>query len=437
MKRRLLILVFSLLFGAIVAQAQQTSVTIAAVNNPDMLELKKLSAKFLEQNPNISLNWVIVEENILRQRVTTDVSTGSGQFDLVFLGLYEAPIFAKRGWLQPIGELPADYDIEDVFKSLRDGLSYDHKLVALPFYGESSFLMYRKDLFQQKGLKMPDQPTYDDIAKFAAALIDKDHGFYGLALRGQPGWGENMATVDTMANSFGASWFDMRWHPTLDTPAWKNALSTYVDLVKKYGPPGVTANGFNENLTLFSSGKAAMWIDATVAGGILENPKQSQVVGKVGYAPAPIAVTPNGSHWLWSWAFAIPSKAKNAEGAKKFAAWATSKQYIQLVADDLGWASVPPGTRKSTYENPEYQKKAPFAEATLKAMQTADPTNPCVQKVPYTGITFVGIPEFQSLGTTVGQNVAGLVTGKTSLEQTLKLNQNEAERTMKQAGYLK
>ena len=213
--------------------------------------------------------------------------------------------------------------------------------------------------------------------------------------------------------------------------------AAYVDLVKKYGPPGVTANGFNENLTLFSSGKAAMWIDATVAGGILENPKNSQVVGKVGYAPAPIAVTPNGSHWLWSWAFAIPSKAKNAEGAKKFAAWATSKEYIQLVANDLGWASVPPGTRKSTYENPEYQKKAPFAEATLKSMQTADPTNPCVQKVPYTGITFVGIPEFQSLGTTVGQNVAGLVTGKTSLEQTLKLNQNEAERTMKQAGYLK
>lgn len=437
MKLRLLTLAFSLFFGAIVIQAQQTSVTIAAVNNPDMLELKKLSAKFLEQNPNISLNWVIVEENVLRQRVTTDVSTGSGQFDLVFLGLYEAPIFAKRGWLQPIGELSADYDLEDVFKSLRDGLSYDGKLVAVPFYGESSFLMYRKDLFEQKGLKMPEQPTYDDIAKFAAALNDKDHGFYGLALRGQPGWGENMATVDTMANSFGASWFDMEWHPTLETPAWKNALSTYVDLVKKYGPPGVTANGFNENLTLFSSGKAAMWIDATVAGGILENPKQSQVVGKVGYAPAPIAVTPNGSHWLWSWAFAIPSKAKNAEGAKKFAAWATSKQYIQLVADDLGWASVPPGTRKSTYENPAYQKKAPFAAATLKAMQTADPTNPCVQKVPYTGITFVGIPEFQSLGTTVGQNVAGLVTGKTSLEQTLKLNQNEAERTMKQAGYLK
>lgn len=437
MNLRLQFVALSLLIGATVVEAQQTTVTIAAVNNPDMLELKKLSAKFLEQNPDVNLNWVIVEENILRQRVTTDVSTGSGQFDLVFLGLYEAPIFAKRNWLQPIGEVSAGYDIEDVFKSLRDGLSYDGKLYALPFYGESSYLMYRKDLLEQKGLKMPEQPTYEEIAKLAAALSDREHGIYGLALRGQPGWGENMATVDTMANSFGATWFDMDWHPTLDTPAWKNALSFYADLVKNYGPPGVTANGFNENLTLFSSGKAAMWIDATVAGGILENPKQSQVVGKVGYAPAPVAVTPNGSHWLWSWAFAIPAKAKNAEGAKKFAEWATSKQYIQLVAGDIGWASVPPGTRKSTYENPEYQKAAPFAQATLKAMETADPTNPCVKKVPYNGITFVGIPEFQSLGTVVGQNIAGMISGKTSVEQTMKLNQIEAERTMKQAGYLK
>src|SRR6201993_3532862 len=173
-------LVVAVCLSAISAYAQQKTVTICAVNNPDMIELKKLSTKFEAKNPDIKLNWVIVEENILRQRVTTDVSTGSGQFDLVFLGLYEAPIFAKRGWLQPIGELPADYDIEDVFKSLRDGLSYDGKLVALPFYGESSFLMYRKDLFEQKGLKMPEQPTYDDIAKFAAALNDKDHGFYGL-----------------------------------------------------------------------------------------------------------------------------------------------------------------------------------------------------------------------------------------------------------------
>jgi sorbitol/mannitol transport system substrate-binding protein len=437
MRLRVPSLLCPLLFSVSALRAEPTTVTIAAVNNPDMIELKKLSSNFEQKNPDITLKWVIVEENILRQRVTTDVSTGSGQFDLVFIGLYETPIFAKRGWLSPIEGLSSDYDLEDVFKSLRDGLSYEGKLYALPFYGESSFLMYRKDLFEQKGLKMPDQPTYDDVAKFAEALNDKAGSLYGIALRGQPGWGENMATVDTMANSFGARWFDMDWKPTLDTPEWKNALTTYLNLVQNYGPPGVTSNGFNENLTLFSSGKAAMWIDATVAGGILENPKQSQVVGKVGYAPAPIAVTPNGSHWLWSWAFAIPQKAKNPDGGKKFLQWATSKEYIQLVADDLGWASVPPGTRKSTYENPNYQKSAPFAQATLKAMETADPNKPGVQKVPYTGITFVGIPEFQSLGTIVGQNVAGLVAGKSSLEQTLKSNQNQALRTMKEGGYIK
>ena len=437
MNKPLKALLGSLLLGATALQAAQTTVTIAAVNNPDMLELKKLSAKFEEKNPDIALKWVIVEENILRQRVTTDVSTGSGQFDLVFIGLYETPIFAKRGWLHPLEDLSSEYDLEDVFKPLRDGLSYNGKLYALPFYGESSFLMYRKDLFEQKGLKMPDQPTFEDVAKFADALNDKAGGFYGLALRGQPGWGENMAIVDTMANSFGATWFDMEWHPTLNTPEWKNALSTYLNLVQKYGPPGVTSNGFNENLTLFAGGKAAMWVDATVAGGILENPKQSQVVGKVGYAPAPVAVTPNGSHWLWSWAFAIPKNAKNAKSAKEFVEWATSKDYIKLVAEDLGWASVPPGTRKSTYENPEYQKAAPFAQATLKAMETADPTNPCIKKVPYTGITFVGIPEFQSLGGVVGQNVSGMVAGKASVEETMKSNQAQAQRTMKQGGYLK
>ena len=437
MRKRVLSFLCPLLFGVSSLQAENTTVTIAAVNNPDMIELKKLSSKFEQKNPDIALQWVMVEENILRQRVTTDVSTGSGQFDLVFIGLYETPIFAKRGWLQPIEGLSSDYDLEDVFKSLRDGLSYEGKLYALPFYGESSFLMYRKDLFEQKGLKMPDQPTYDDIAKFAAALNDKAGGVYGIALRGQPGWGENMATVDTMANSFGATWVDKDWKPTLETPQWKNALTAYVNLVQNYGPPGVTSNGFNENLTLFSSGKAAMWIDATVAGGILENPKQSQVVGKVGYAPSPIAVTPNGSHWLWSWAFAIPKKAKNPEGAKKFIEWATSKEYIKLAAEDLGWASVPPGTRKSTYENPEYQKAAPFAQATLKAMETADPTNPCIKKVPYTGITFIGIPEFQSFGSVVGQNIAGLVSGKSSMEQTLKSNQAQVERALKQAGYMK
>jgi sorbitol/mannitol transport system substrate-binding protein len=435
-KRFVFPLLAFMLTGAVV-QAQQKSVTIAVVNNPDMIRLKKLSSKFEEKNPDIKLNWVVVEENILRQRVTTDVSQASGQFDLVYLGLYEAPIFAKRGWLRPMENIPADYDLDDVFKSIRDGLSYNGKLYAIPFNAESSMLMYRKDLFDEKGLTMPEQPTYDDIVKFADALSDKSKGIYGITLRGKPGWGENMAFVDTLLNTFGATWFDMSWKPTIETPEWKKAITFYVDLMRKDGPPGASANGFNENLTLFAGGRAAMWIDATSGAGPLYDKAQSQVSDKVAYASAPVAVTPNGSHWLWSWALAIPKAAKQPDAALKFALWATSKEYILLAAEDGGWPTVPPGTRKSTYDNPEYQKAAPFAAVTLKAMQTADPTNPCIKKVPYIGVQFVGIPEFQSIGTQVGQNISAALAGKTTVAEALKASQAEAERAVKQGGYLK
>jgi sorbitol/mannitol transport system substrate-binding protein len=419
------------------AFAQQKTVTIAVVNNPDMIRLKKLSSKFEEKNPDIKLNWVVLEENLLRQKVTTDVSQGSGQFDLVYLGLYETPIFAKRGWLKAIENVPAGYDIEDVFKSIRDGLSYEGKLYAIPFNAESSMLMYRKDLFDAKSLTMPEQPTYANIQKFADQLTDKAKGIYGITLRGKPGWGENMAYVDTLLNTFGATWFDEKWKPTINSPEWKKAITFYVDLMKKDGPPGASSNGFNENLTLFAGGKAAMWIDATSGAGPLFDKNQSQVSDKVAFASAPVEATPNGSHWLWSWALAIPKAAKNSDAALKYALWATSKEYIQLAAEDGGWATVPPGTRKSTYDNPEYQKEAPFASVTLKAMQTADPTNPAIKKVPYIGVQFVGIPEFQSIGLQVGQNIAAALTGKMTVDQALQASQTEVERAVRQGGYLK
>ncbi len=423
--------------GAQDVLAQQKTVTIAAVNNPQMIELKKLSSKFETDNKDIKLNWVIVEENVLRQRVTTDLTTGSGQFDLVFIGIYEAPIFAKRGFLKEINNLPADFDVDDVFKSLRDGASYQGKLYALPFYGESCMTMYRKDLFDAKGLTMSDPPTYEDIKKYAEALTDKGNGIYGITLRGKPGWGENMAFIDMMAVSMGCTWFDMNWKATLDTPEWKNAITYYTDLMKKNGPPGATSNGFNENLSLFASGKAAIWIDATSGAGTLFDKAQSQVADKVAFAQAPTAVAKNGGNWLWSWDFAIPKASKSAEAAQKFAAWACSKEYIKMVAEDTGWATVPPGTRKSLYDNADYTKVAPFAKVTLAAMSAADPNNPGVKPVPYTGLQYVGIPEFQSIGTVVGQNIAAALAGSNTVDQALKSSQAAADRAVKQAGYQK
>jgi sorbitol/mannitol transport system substrate-binding protein len=414
-----------------------TTVTIATLNNPDMIELKKLSPAFEKANPDIQLKWVILEENVLRQRATTDITTNSGQFDVMAIGTYEAPQWGKRGWLVPMTNLPADYDLEDVVKSARDGLSYNGQLYALPFYVESSMTYYRKDLFQAAGLKMPDQPTYDQIKQFADKLTDKAKGQYGICLRGKAGWGENMAFVSTVVNTFGGRWFDETWHAQLDTPEWHKAVSFYADLLKSDGPPGASSNGFNENLTLMSSGKCAMWIDATVAAGMLYNKAQSQVADKIGFAAAPIAVTPKGSHWLWSWSLAIPKTSKSQDAAKKFITWATSKQYIEMAGKDEGWASVPPGTRKSTYALPEYKQAAPFGDFVLKAIETADPNDSSLKKVPYSGIQFVGIPEFQSFGTVVGQSIAGVVAGQITVDAALKAGNAAADRAVKQAGYQK
>jgi sorbitol/mannitol transport system substrate-binding protein len=417
--------------------AKAATVTIATLNNPDMIELKKLSPAFEKANPDIQLKWVILEENVLRQRATTDITTNSGQFDVMAIGTYEAPQWGKRGWLAPMTNLPASYDLDDVVKTARDGLSYNGQLYALPFYVESSMTYYRKDLFEAAGLKMPDQPTYDQIKQFADKLTDKSKGQYGICLRGKAGWGENMAFFSTVVNTFGGRWFDEKWQAQLDTPEWHKALTFYSDLLKNDGPPGASSNGFNENLTLMSSGKCAMWIDATVAAGMLYNKAQSQVADKIGFAAAPVAVTPKGNHWLWSWSLAIPKTSKSQDAAKKFATWATSKEYIELAAKDEGWASVPPGTRKSTYANPEYKKAAPFGDFVLSAIESASPTDATLQKVPYTGVQFVGIPEFQSFGTVVGQSIAGVVAGQTTVDAALTAGNAAANRAVKQAGYQK
>ena len=426
-----------LLAGCIPSYAQ-TRLTIATVNNGDMIVMQKLSQTFEKQNPGIKLDWVILEENVLRARVTTDIATRGGQFDIMTIGTYEAPLWGKREWLVRLdGDLPAEYDVADVLEPIRKGLSYQGRLYALPFYGESSFTFYRKDLFDRAGLKMPEQPSYDDIAKFAAALNDPQKGLYGVCLRGKPGWGENTAYLSTLANTFGGRWFDEKWNPQLNTPEWRQALSFYVDLMRKYGPPGASSNGHNENRALFATGKCAMWIDATVAASYMFNPSESRVADKVAFARAPIQKTSSGAQWLWSWALAIPSSSKHVPEAKRFVQWATSKEYIKLVAKADGWMAVPPGTRKSTYAQPEYGKAAPFAGLTLKAIMAADPTRPSAQPVPYTGIQYVAIPEFQSIGTQVGQLFAAALAGNSTVEQSLSAAQSAVERTMRRAGYIK
>ncbi|WP_299204043.1 sugar ABC transporter substrate-binding protein [uncultured Amphritea sp.] len=414
-----------------------TTVTIGTVNNGDMVRMQSFTAEFEKSHPDIKLEWVVLEENVLRQRLTTDIATKGGQFDVMTIGMYEAPIWGKQGWLTPMDNLPADYDLEDIFPAVKGGLSADGTLYALPFYAESSMTYYRKDLFEQAGLSMPEQPTWDEVKGFAQTLHKPDEGQYGICLRGKAGWGENMALLTTMSNAFGARWFDENWKPEFNGAEWNNTVSFYVDLLGTYGPPGASSNGFNENLALFNSGKCAMWMDATVAGAFVTDKSQSNVADNVGFALAPKQVTTKGAGWLWSWALAIPQSSDAKDAAKTFTTWATSKEYSQLVAATSGIEKVPPGTRASTYANPEYMAAAPFAAKTLESMNKADANDSTLKPSPYVGVQFAAIPEFQSIATQVGKLVSGALAGSMTVDQALKSAQNITSREMKRARYYK
>ncbi len=413
-----------------------TDLVIATVNNGHMIEMQKLGKFFEQANPDIKLKWVTLEEGVLRQRLTTDIATKGGQFDVMTIGMYEAPIWGKKDWLVQL-KPDANYDVDDLLPSIRDGLSVDGKLYAAPFYGESSMIMYRSDLVKKAGMTLDDRPTWAHLRDVAAKIHDPANGVYGICLRGKPGWGDNMALITTIANSYGGQWFDMKWQPQLTSKPWKDAVAMYVDLLKNYGPPGSASNSFNEILALYNEGKCGIWIDATIAASFITDPKQSKVADKVAFAQSPIGVTERGANWLWAWALAIPKSTRNAEAAQKFINWATSRDYIKLVAKESSWANVPTGTRKSTYANAEFQKAAKFAAAEGKALTSARPTKSTLPPSPYVGVQFASIPEFQSIGVAVGQQMSAALLGKVTVDQALDISQQAADREMRKGAYYK
>jgi sorbitol/mannitol transport system substrate-binding protein len=406
-----------------------STLVIAIVSNPQMKDAIALAPEF-EKATGIGLKFVSLPENQARAKITASTATEGGEFDVVMISNYEAPQWAANGWLEnlePHMAATPGYDEGDFIPSIKQSLSYQNQMYAVPFYGESSFLAYRKDLFQQAGLTMPAKPTWQQIADFAAKLDDKANGVAGICLRGKPGWGESLAPFTTVANTFGAQWFDKDWNAKLTSPEFKEAANFYVNLIREHGEVGASSAGFSECGTRYTQGNAAMWYDATVMAGTNEDPSSSKIVGKSGYAPAPVVKT-QASGWLYTWALGIPKVAKDKDAAWKFMAWMTDKAYVQKVGQTYGWNRVPPGVRQSTYAIPEYADAAKaYAKPTLDGIADANQQKVMASPVPYPGIQFVGIPEFQDLGTRVSQQLSAAIAGRESVEDALKQSQDYAQ----------
>ncbi len=407
------------------------SLNVLMVGNPQMEDIQKLTADGFTKDTGIKVNYTVLPENELRDKVTQDIATQAGQYDVATVGAYEVPIWAKNGWLHEVGsyaDKDTAFDKADVLKPMVDSLSgADGKLYAIPFYGESSMLMYRKDVLAAKGVTMPERPTWQEVADIAAKVDGAQPGMKGICLRGLPGWGEMFAPLTTVVNTFGGTWFEKDYTPKVNAPEFTEAVKFYVDLVKAHGEAGASQAGFSECLNALSQGKVAMWYDATSAAGSLEDPAVSKAAGKIGYAFAPVNKT-KSSGWLWTWAWAMPKTTKKADDAAKFMLWASSKDYEKLVGEKLGWSRVPAGKRASTYALPEYMKaSAAFGDITLKSIEEAQPTNPGVQPRPTVGVQFVDIPEFADLGTKVSQEISAVLAGKGTVEEALASGQKLAE----------
>ena len=248
----------------------------------------------------------------------------------------------------------------------------------------------------------------------------------GICLRGQPGWGQVFAPLDTVVNTFGGTWFTKDWQAQVDAPEFKAAVSFYVNLVRQHGENGAPQAGFTECLNNLIQGNVAMWYDATSAAGSLEA-ADSPVKGKIGYAPAPVVKT-KSSGWLYAWSWGIQQASQKKDNAWKFVSWASGKDYEKLVGTQLGWARVPAGKRASTYQLPEYKTEAAaFGEPTLKAIEAANPLNPGVQPRPAIGIQFVDIPEFPGLGTEVSQDISSAIAGQITVDDALRRGQRLAD----------
>jgi sorbitol/mannitol transport system substrate-binding protein len=416
--------------GSSSANSKTGTVTVAVVSNPLITsQMEPLTRSVFEkQNPGVTVKFATYTEGDLRAAIEKDVSTHSNSFNVVMIGPYEAPLFAKNGWLDNLSQQfiakDASYDAADLLPPIAKALSYKGSLYAVPFYGESSMVFYRKDLFAKAGLRMPAHPTWAQVQTFAAKL-NKPGQVAGICLRGLAGWGDNMASLDTVVNTFGGQWFNTKWQPQLTSPAFTAATNFYVNLVRKYGESGASNDSFNQLLTLYGQGKCAMWYDATVAATSIAGSYPS-VFKNTGYAFAPHNLT-KSSGWLWTWSLGIPQGTANQGAAWKFVSWATSKSYDQLVAHKYGWAAVPPGTRTSLYHNPNYLKAASaFAPITLASIDSTDPLHPTLHPAPYVGIQYVDIPQFETLGVQVAQQIAGAIAGTESVSQALKTSQSDA-----------
>ncbi|MBN7804527.1 sugar ABC transporter substrate-binding protein [Agrobacterium rosae] len=365
----------------------------------------------------IEVQLEVVPESDITAKMLLEFSSGSGRYDLVQNNIIYIPGFVQAGYIDPLDDLanklPRYLDKADFVPGYLNTSIADGKLYGLPVYGESTFLMYRKDLFEKYGLQPPK--TFDDVTTAAKTIKEKSDGkIVGITMRGKQGI-ENVYVWAGWLWGYGAEFISKDGKSALGTEEAAKSLDAYANILRNYGPVGVANFGWEENRVLFQQGKAGMTMDATVNGAFNEDPSVSSVVGKVGYVPVP-AQSDNlkgGSSSLAVHSLYVTSASQQKEAAWLFASWATAKQQ-QIKSFDLAPNSGV--TSQGAMNSDEFNKRyGTFKEAMLASIARGNPQYlPTVQ---------AANEIINNAGIAVSKAIAGTASAKDALAEANTANE--------------
>ena len=380
------------------------------------------------------------------------------------IGGFYGSLFGQNGWLwtfhqevetisgPPFEGIFRDDEVADLIPSVRENLSADGDLFALPIQADGSLLMFNREILRNAGVELSENPTWNEVETAAAAVHTND--IAGICIRTAPGSVDNRSALDpshssinergsdgliepltSMVNAFGGTWWEANEDGTpgearinqLDS-GFRQATEFYATLVQEFGPDEPNL-GFDECFERFANGQVAMWFDSTVAPNLLNDldAAVSPNAGNFGAVASPIGPTGIRSDWLNISALALRTSyfsrddsAVVSAAAAEFVRWASSEEFTRLLVEDLGWQAAPT-TRLSTLANPEYQQAtAPWGQVVSDAITNADPNNPGTTPRPGLGrVQYVGIFEFQSVGNDCSVEFASAIAGEITVNDAL------------------
>ncbi|WP_439617719.1 ABC transporter substrate-binding protein [Shinella sp.] len=359
----------------------------------------------------IEVELEVVPESDITAKMLLEFSSGSGRYDVVQNNIIYIPGFLKAGYIAPLDELagkfPANYDKADFVPGYLNTNIVDGKLYGLPVYGESTFLMYRKDLFEEYGIAPPK--SFGEVTAAAKTIKEKSNGAVaGITMRGAQGI-QNVYVWAGWLWGYGGEFIGADGKSALGTDEAAASLEAFAGVLRDYGPVGVANFGWEENRVLFQQGKAGMTMDATVNGAFNEDASISSVVGKVGYVPVPVETDKlkGGSSSLAVHSLYISEASQQKEAAWLFASWATAKE--QQVKS-FGLAPNSGVTSLAALNSEEFNKRyGAFKDAMLASINAGNPQ--------YLPTVEAANEVINNAGIAVSKVLAGTATAKDALAE--------------------